>query len=55
MVTIMLAREWTDPAGTPHPEGTQVQIDEAELDEMVASGYVKIGGGDDGDTGMRWS
>lgn len=55
MVTIMLAREWTDAEGTPHPEGTHVEIDEALLDELVADGFVRIQGGDDEQTGMRWS
>jgi hypothetical protein len=32
-----------------------VEIDEALLDEMVADGYVRIGGGDDDPGGMRWS
>jgi hypothetical protein len=54
MVKIRLVREWTDPLGAPHPEGTQVEIDEAMLDQMVAEGFVRIGGDDDPD-GMRWS
>ncbi len=54
MVTVTLAREWIDAAGVAHPEGDHVQIDEAQLDDMVAEGYVTIGGGD-GEEGMRWS
>ena len=55
MVTITLAREWVDAAGITHPPGAQVQIDESQLDDMVAEGYVTIDGGDDGSNGMHWS
>jgi hypothetical protein len=55
MVTITLAREWVDGHGVQHPEGDHVDIPESKLDDMVADGYVSIGGGDEGEDGMRWS
>jgi hypothetical protein len=54
MVTVTLAREWVDGAGIAHPEGDHVEIPESQLDDMVAEGYVAIGGGE-GEDGMRWS
>jgi hypothetical protein len=55
MVTITLAREWVDGHGVQHPQGDHVDIPESKLDDMVAEGYVSIGGGDEGEDGMRWS
>ena len=55
MVTITLAREWVDGNGVQHPQGGQIEIPESELDDMVAEGYVSIGGGDEGEDGMHWS
>jgi hypothetical protein len=55
MVTVTLAKEWTDSNGVAHPSGAQIQIPESLLDDLVAQGYVAIGGGDEGTDGMRWS
>jgi hypothetical protein len=55
MVTITLAREWVDNGGVAHPKGSHVQIEESQLDDMVAEGYITINGGDEGEDGMRWS
>jgi hypothetical protein len=55
MVTVTLAREWVDAAGVVHPQGSQVEIEESILDDLVADGYVAIGGGEDGEDGVRWS
>jgi|RhiMetdeSRZDD1v2_1073273.scaffolds.fasta_scaffold1211973_1 hypothetical protein len=54
MVTVTLARDWTDANGKKHPRGTQVQIPESLLDDLVAQGYVSIGG-DERPDGIRWS
>jgi len=57
MVTVTLARAWTDGTGVSHAKGAQIQIPESELDNLVAEGYVNIGGGGDGESadGIRWT
>jgi hypothetical protein len=55
MVTITLAKAWTDTDGVAHPEGAQVDIPESLLDDLVRQGYVAISGGDESNDGMHWS
>jgi hypothetical protein len=55
MVTITLAKAWTDANGVAHPKGAEVDIPESLLDDLVGEGYVAIQGGDGSNDGMRWS
>jgi hypothetical protein len=55
MVTITLAKAWTDTNGVAHPKGAEVDIPESLLDDLVGQGYVAIQGGDGSQNGMHWS
>jgi hypothetical protein len=55
MVTIILAKPWTDERGVAHPKGSEVDIPESLLDDLVGQGYVAIRGGDESNNGMHWS
>jgi hypothetical protein len=55
MVTITLAKAWTDGDGVAHPKGSHVDIPESLLDDLVRQGYVAIRGGDESNNGMHWS
>lgn len=50
MVTVTLARDWTDPDGVQHQAGSQVDIHESLLDDLVAQGVVATDGGEDDST-----
>jgi hypothetical protein len=54
MVTVTLARQWTDENGATHAAGSQVRIPESQLDDLVAAGFVDTKGGEDGDW-VRWT
>ncbi|HEV2088739.1 MAG TPA: hypothetical protein VGR21_10535 [Cryptosporangiaceae bacterium] len=49
MITVTLAKQWTDAQGVVHPAGTQVEIAEEQLDDLVAGGYVEMNGESGGD------
>lgn len=55
MVTITLAKAWTDADGVTHPEGSEVDIPESLLDDLVGQGYIAIRGGDESNNGMHWT
>jgi hypothetical protein len=40
MPVLTLAREWVDPAGTRHPEGAVLEVDDITATRLAGYGYV---------------